>query len=901
MPPKKRPVGSAISNNTQEEQATNVATSTGSTFALPRTQQLNSAGPKDLADEQEKRPSKKPRSSPGKKPVVIEAQAIAADATHGQEQHHSQVNADEEATANRRTMSGQEHHHHHTEHSVTSESSQPNFTRSTNIDNASTQKISLTPSVKKPFKPRGPRGPYKPRQPKTSTAGTIQSRAATNVSALKPNSDLAFKDTRPWHDYFTNRIPSFNEVSSAWEFCPLPPREDVLTPEELDKMIADDYARMKPLPSDDKGGNNLSASHHDSVGNGGAGTQDEMTETSAHTGKTKKRQEEIHERSQDAESDSQWDDSGSDPDNHGYANNRHSRSLTPGASAEGTGNGDRRRRASKHRPRIKYRFPAPIPPLEYPYLQSSFPYEGYQPPKQQLSTQPDYGDHSQPLADLWHRPQGSFAMEDLFSQDKLDYSIRMLRKQPIESNKLRLDLYYRRGFQLAAKQVLDRARVAYYGRHDHTNRHTLQVPNLFNEVDEARLRSSKRSRKDINILRSLGIEEKVVHREYSLLSTSPTIADVAAPALAIPVAAMGTFSGTPTSGSSLSSTTLTKHAGSSASRVSQSQSQITSDSDDREEAIARERMAYYEVNQFLATMFNHRNIGGKVARLSPRACIILRTLMGGLEKKLISMGCKLQRAELTRRLAEIDTFLSNRTREMNRARKEKQRTERDGSHSGELASLTSLLPARSPSPMPVTTPTPVSPSKEPMGSHATTAYEKPFYPLLDVDPVEYYIRTATSHNPHDPRLTMVAIASAPQKRDQEQVGRDSLLIVGPSKSVDASQQREPSAMTSSTNATMTTAESGLPFITNPLRIPDEMEPFWRVRNYVERMSAASAAPTTSHISEIERLRQAQRDISASEPSIPSLPLLGVIDSRHTETDITNAVSPHSPSAAWTST
>ncbi|KAF9905506.1 hypothetical protein EC991_001615 [Linnemannia zychae] len=881
MPPKKRPAGST--SDTQEQPA-NVTTSTGSN-STPKTQ----------------RPSKKPRDSPGEKPVIVGSLTIEADAAQRHEQHNGEANADDHATANHRALS-EVHRPHQTEDSAANnDSSQQIFIHSATNSNAPTLTTSPTPSFKKPFKPRGPRGPYKPRQPKLNTGGIVPSRAATNTSILKPSTDLAFKDTRPWHDYFINRIPSFNESSLAWEFCPPPPREDVLAPEELDKMIADDYARMKPLRSDDKDGNNLPVSHHDGVDNGVVRAQDETTEARTHIDKTKKSQEETHERSQDVDSDSQWDDSGSDSDNNEDASNHVSRSFTPGASTEGTGNGERRRRASKHRPRIKYRFPTPIPPLEYPYLQSSFPYEDYKPPKQHLSTQPDYGNHSQPLPDLWHRPQGSFAMEDLFSQDKLDYSIRMLRKQPIESNKLRLDLYYRRGFQLAAKQLLDRARVAYYRKHDHANKHTLQVPNLFNEIDEARLRSSKRSHKDINILRSLGIEGKIVHRERSLLSTSPTIVDATTSTLSIPVAATET-SGTSTSGNSISSATPTNHAGFSSSQVPQNHSQTASDSANQTEAIAKDRMAYYEVNQFLATMFNHRNIGGKVAYLSPKACMILRTLMGGLEKKIVSMGCKLQREELTRRLAEIDTFLSNRTREMNRARKERQKSERDGYHSGEVASLASLLPARSLSPLPVATSTSTStlPSKESMGAHAMTAYEKPFYPLLDVDPVEYYIRTATSRNPHDPRLTMVTVTSAPREFNQVQ---EDMEVAGPSKNIDGSEgQYEPPAITMSTSTTkMTVAGSGLPFVTNPLRIPGEMEPFWRVRKYVERMSAAPAAPSSamSHITEIERLRQAQRDISASEPSPSSSPLLGAIDKSQTVTEISDAVLPRSTSTTLT--
>ncbi|KAG0278706.1 hypothetical protein BGZ95_003342 [Linnemannia exigua] len=427
MPPKRPPAGSAIgSRNQAEKETADVATLTDNTLA----QRRSSVAARDVSDEHEKRPSKKPRGAPGKKSFVVKSHSTPPDASQGQEQHHSQVNADEDAN-NDRTLSGQEQLHH----------------------NQSMTNGGL-PRVKKPFKPRGPRGPYKPRQPKINTTVPVLPRAVPNGSTPKPSSELAFKDARPWHDYFVKRIPTFNQSSSMWEFCPPSPREDVLAPEELDKMIMDDYSRMKPLPNGGSGKYKRLISHQEGGGIGGEGTEDEPLETGTHEqhspqpcnndASRNKKNMEKHDQAQEAGSDSQWDDSGSDSDDIEDAGNNRSQSLTPGPSGDGNGNDGLRRRVSKHRPRIKYRFPAPIPPLEYPYLQAPFPYEGKQPPKQHALTQTDYGDHSKPLPDLWHRPQGNFALEDLFSQDKLDYSIKMLRRQPIESNKLRLDLYYRR-------------------------------------------------------------------------------------------------------------------------------------------------------------------------------------------------------------------------------------------------------------------------------------------------------------------------------------------------------------------------------------------------------------------------------------------------------------------------
>lgn len=246
-------------------------------------------------------------------------------------------------------------------------------------------------------------------------------------------------------------------------------------------MIKDDYARMKPLAGEpdthnprknksathqleEEGGRQREGSEPSKTTMSTQGPQQQTTPSGSNETGQKRKDREDTSAHHDSDSDNQWDNdnNGSDvDDNDGEDDvddndNRRSQSLTPGPSGDandhGNGDGDddrgalnkRRKTSKKHRRRIRYRFPTPVPPLEYPYLQSAFPYESHQPLKQQSATQPDYGCHTQPLPDVWHRPQGSFAMEDLFSQEKLDYSIRMLRKQPIEAKRLRMDLYYRR-------------------------------------------------------------------------------------------------------------------------------------------------------------------------------------------------------------------------------------------------------------------------------------------------------------------------------------------------------------------------------------------------------------------------------------------------------------------------
>ena len=403
------------------------------------------------ADAQDLRPAKKPRASSAKKstPQSVPDAPLGQDTTN--------------ATA--------AINHNTTEGTTNGESVLPST--STNTDTtlvahpASTSTeptatpltIPTAPGDKprRPFKARGPRGPYKPRKPKPTNA-LPPPPPESGLKLLKTSNELAFKDSRPWHDYFQDRIPTYNISTSLWDFPPPPPRVDVLAPEELNKMISDDYARMKPLPGDPDlrtSSATKSATAKTSAAETNIQEQQQTMPTSNNeTGEKGNGQEDTQaEQPQEHDSDeeTQSDDESDSDDNEDSDDNRRSQSVTPGPSgnADGAGpnkvvDGKRRRKVKKHRVRIKYSFPAPVPPLEYPYLQSAFPYENHPSPKQQTATQPDYGQHSQPLPDVWHRPQHGFAMEDLFSQDKLDYSIRMLRKQPIKANRLRMDLYFRR-------------------------------------------------------------------------------------------------------------------------------------------------------------------------------------------------------------------------------------------------------------------------------------------------------------------------------------------------------------------------------------------------------------------------------------------------------------------------
>ncbi|KAK5805734.1 hypothetical protein F5H01DRAFT_383609 [Linnemannia elongata] len=899
MPPKRRAAGSVTSANPAGDAPTTTTftappmTTTTTTTRRQSPSAATTADRDPITDAQDERPTKKPRASSAKRATLQPVPDVPLE--------QNNTDGTTEGTTNSEPVLAST--------SITTTSTNTDATLVVHSASTSTEPT-VTPSEKpttqgkktprRPFVARGPRGPYKPRKPKPTDA-LPPPPPESGLKLLRTSNELAFKDSRRWHDCFQDRIPTYNSSTFLWDFPPPPPRVDVLAPEELDKMISDDYARMKPIRDNpDLDTNSATESVTAEKSAGETNTQEQQQTPSSNNNETgeqgnnqvdtQAKQPQEH----GSDDETQSDDASDSEDNDDSDDNRRSQSITPGPSGKADGarlnkvvDGKRSRKVKKHRVRIKYTFPAPVPPLEYPYLQSAFPYENHPSPKPQATTQPDYGQHSQPLPDVWHRPQKNIAMEDLFSQEKLNYSIRMLRKQPIESKRLRMDLYFRRGFQLASKQVLDRARVAYYGKNDYTNKHYLQVPSLYNEMDEARLRSNERNRKDVNILHSLDADGKIALSGHSILRAIPSASTAKPPTVATTATTASLMSsGARVIGGAFSSSTAS-------SSSAMSQSKTSTQVDEASEALARDKLAYYEVNQFLGSMFSHKDLGSKAQGLSPRACTILRTLMGGLEKKMVSMGCELQRAELTKRLAEIDTVLSKQHREKIRvraenARRERQREREESQQSAATAAATSPESSLASAPTPALSMSPAETAKGTGTGNSTdltspatlAALERRFYPIWDCDPGEYYIRTATSNNPMTYGSAFDSAIEYPMGHPPTDGDGSPFLTPG---------AENDTLTTATATTTTTTEESGWPFISNPLRIPDEMEPFWRVRNYLERLplsSSGSSAPAaaappsnttaTSGSSNIVQVRPARLELStpgASTSTSSSMPSL----------------------------
>ncbi|KAG0213556.1 hypothetical protein BGX33_002840 [Mortierella sp. NVP41] len=951
MPPKRRSSGSAIDNTTQETTTssndnTALETTTSTSDNNSITPKKNTRGRRASGDpittndadlgQQQQPPVKKLRGprGPYKKRVKVQPESVS-DAVSAQAQAQGQQQPSQHdvnhAALEDEVVPEQEQQPSTDQAVVKEPSSQPTTCTPTTDTTATTTPqentgaqsaiITSTPATPKPLITPRTRRQYKPRQPKIATSGpnSQQTPHYSLLSETKPAHELKHKDSKPWHACFKQRIPSFNKSSTTWELSPPPPRDDVLTPEDLEKMIVNDYSRRRRNPpSKARGGRSARAGSYVSTegeGEGEDGTAEE-TATQEQTprsgnkeaaGKTRKSRGdtpgEQHSDSDSQTDDDDFDDNDSDSGDDDQRNKScKSQSRTPGPHTDDEVDvecgGKKAKKPRITGPRIKFRFPVPVPSLEYPYLQSAFPYnDHHQPPKHQAEHS-DYGVHAQPLPDLWHRPQGSVSVEDLFSLHKLDYSIKMIKKQPVESNKLRMDLYFRRGFQLASKKVLDRARVTYYGKSDYIYKHTLQVPTLYNELDEAYLGELGRPQENVNVVRQLLKGKEVMHATPSLLNTNPSLAPTTTTTTTAAAAASTTTTST-------TATTFSSHQNpqQDASQTQSNNAVIDDERTEAEAAAVKEQMAYYEVNQFLAAMFTHKNLGSSKQQvdLSPRACTILRTLLAGLERKVIAMGCHLQRAELTKRLADIDIYLASRNQEVVETKKSKKGgAAQDDGTSSQAREMTSPSPMRSPTPTPAQAQTP---TKDPKSPGTVSAYETPLYPMWEVDPDDYYVRHAMyrrSGTQLSSTSTLTSTADTPQEQDGDTNNNDEnpFLVMSRSQSVVEDGQPETSASTSISTSTSTSTstpaatgaatimtkttatESRLPFVNNPLRIPDEMEPFWRVRNYLERASlgsstsmsasASSSGPATAPRtvaavdnmnSEIERLRQAQRDLA----------------------------------------
>ncbi|KAG0327843.1 hypothetical protein BGZ99_006797 [Dissophora globulifera] len=334
------------------------------------------------------------------------------------------------------------------------------------------------------------------------------------------------------------------------------------------------------------------------------------------------------------------------------------------------------------------------PAMERPFLQEAFPYDSYQAPHDRIPTS-SLDTLQLPLSQEWHRPQGRMAQEDFFSKEKLNYALEISKKIPVNSRGLRMDVYYYRGFELAARRMLDRVRTQNWAQDkekaeenekekpvgdEEEVRSVRKLPVL--SADPPRMfkypaapRLSGQAAEQENLMDEDEDDEEEADELAEDADDTPGETNTP---LSSTVLAATTTSATSLNMPSLSTTASTVdlvNGGSNPASLSSTststpnpskkryhketeallpRSVVEFDKERRIDLTSTPTLAdYYQVNAYLTMLFKPI-MRRRPIPLSPAASRILQTVMMGLEAKVVGMGCHLQRRELTDRLAQAD-------------------------------------------------------------------------------------------------------------------------------------------------------------------------------------------------------------------------------------------------------
>ncbi|KAF9160790.1 hypothetical protein BGX21_011525 [Mortierella sp. AD011] len=500
------------------------------------------------------------------------------------------------------------------------------------------------------------------------------------------------------------------------------------------------------------------------------------------------------------------------------------------------------------------------PDMQYPYLQSAFPYEDYEPPANRIDNS-SYGSLPQPLPLDWYRPQGPTFGEDFFTMEKYKYASKMLRSVEVETENLRMDVYYHRGFELASRKVLDRAR---------SELRKAKKSRINSNSDEENPSSATETQSQSNGVRmdstgdALSSRQSLAERNTGQNTNIPTTNGLNDPM---------ELADTPSVADTDPSTTR-------ADEINESSptSELNSkDSTDRTPGSPIERNGigatpervtlndYYLANKFLSSIFVLGDPATDIETiLSPGARRILQTMLSGLETKILGMGCHLQRIELTKRLSDIDL---KRTSNMvvERMKRKLQRLEQTAYElaSYELAaseqadersadaSENTTMEIEEASQSRPDMPPPPRPTKQ-RGRYSRNTLPA-YYRLKKVDMDDYVTKKTP---PGRPRKNSYQADSRPLSPSPA----PSLDQSSVPSSVCASFAATPSYCSFTRSASVSTTTSFFtemddtqsmtesdfqddvtsqytpkPFISNPLGIPDTMDPFYIARNYLEKL------------------------------------------------------------------
>ncbi|KAF9348896.1 hypothetical protein BGX26_012739 [Mortierella sp. AD094] len=531
------------------------------------------------------------------------------------------------------------------------------------------------------------------------------------------------------------------------------------------------------------------------------------------------------------------------------------------------------------------------PDMQYPYLQSAFPYEDYEPPGDRIDSS-SQGSLLQPMTLDWYRPQGPISGEDLFSMEKYTYASKMIQAVEVDTDNLRMDVYYQRGFELASRKILDRARsklrkdkqAEIDWNSDEENPSATEVQSQRNGAhtnSTSDALSSQQSLTQRNTGQDTNIPSTGGPNSPMELDSAPPVADTSQhPYETEP----STARMEETQESSLTSESNSKDTtdGTPGSPIEQSGVDATTESVTLSD--------YYLVNKFLSSIFVPNDPMTDVeAILSPGARRILQTMLTGLESKIIGMGCHLQRMELTKRLGEVDLKRASNKVAQRMKRKiqglelaaselassGQAAFEQAGEESAEATEYATMEIEEASNSNP-NMPPPPSPAK-PRGKYPRSTL--PFYyRLKKVDMDDYVTKRHLSGPLHRYKLDHIRDSYRFDSRPLSPSPAPSLDQSSAPSSAFASLAGTPlycfirSASVSTTTSffteaddTQSLAESDVlddvgsqsaqkPFISNPLGIPDTMDPFYKARNYLEKVNPPPASSRPPAIASASRPR-----------------------------------------------
>ncbi|CAO3567096.1 unnamed protein product [Mortierella alpina] len=418
----------------------------------------------------------------------------------------------------------------------------------------------------------------------------------------------------------------------------------------------------------------------------------------------------------------------------------------------------------------------PDPPMmEYPYLQHPFPFHEYEPPPNRVDTG-DFGGTPQPMPDDWYRPQGSVAGEDLFTQEKLNYSLSMAKKIEVDTEHLRMDVYFQRGFELATRRMLDRIRAK----------------NRLEDIrDEAQSAGGGGERNH----RSEPIKDpaRIYTRAHPTAGLQQSERQAHVPGDQEDRDSTSTPTPNPSSINELSVITDASMSTTPATDGAETED-LPSETDDRKRRMSTDTTPtltdYYQVNAFMTSLFIPGESQSTLETpLSPAACRILQTLLLNLETKMLGW-------------AAISS----------------DRNSRGGWHSSTHFRQQRALPA-------------VAQHRGGGIRDSRQRRLKAQTHKCDMDDYVLHIqpgRAKRGRRKRQPGDSTPSLDAEPSTSAGTEVGTEAGTEAGTGAGAETGAE---------TGATST--EDPLlrrPFVSNPLEIPAAMEPFWKARDYMERQA-----------------------------------------------------------------